>query len=108
MASIEDMTQLFVNIFGARFGNVENGEQRQPANFAETMRHLMGNQVAAINEARDAINELVQKEKRTSSKIIDIPLFYGKDDEDPAEWLQLFNQAVKANGWDVPDERKIA
>ena len=37
---------------------------------------------------------------------MEVPPFHGKDDEDPYEWCQLFEQAYAANGW--PNARKVA
>jgi hypothetical protein len=37
---------------------------------------------------------------------MDVPLFYGKDDDDPAEWCRIFEQAHAANGW--ANDRKLA
>ncbi|PKK60933.1 hypothetical protein RhiirC2_792579 [Rhizophagus irregularis] len=45
-------------------------------------------------------------QNRTTSKVVDVPFFYGRDDEDPYEWCRLFEAAFAANGW--PDNRKIA
>ena len=38
--------------------------------------------------------------------LVKVELFHGKDDEDPHEWIELFNQAATANQW--PDNRKVA
>jgi len=38
--------------------------------------------------------------------LVKVEPFYGKDDEDPHEWIELFNQAATANRW--PDNRKVA
>ena len=38
--------------------------------------------------------------------LVEVEPFYGKDDEDPHEWIELFNQAATANRWQ--DNRKIA
>ncbi|CAB4418407.1 unnamed protein product [Rhizophagus irregularis] len=55
----------------------------------------------------NAINALtVANQNRTTSKVVDVPFFYGRDDEDPYEWCRLFEAAFAANGW--PDNRKIA
>jgi hypothetical protein len=38
--------------------------------------------------------------------LVKVEPFYGRDDEDPHEWIELFNQAATANRW--PDDQKIA
>src|SRR5581483_9747888 len=38
--------------------------------------------------------------------LVEVEPFYGKDKEDPHEWIELFNQAATANQWQ--DNRKVA
>ena len=38
--------------------------------------------------------------------LVKVDPFYGKDDEDPHEWIDLFNQAATANQWAAG--RKVA
>src|SRR5579871_1872554 len=38
--------------------------------------------------------------------LIEVEPFYGKDNEDPHEWIELFNQAATVNRWQ--DNRKVA
>jgi hypothetical protein len=38
--------------------------------------------------------------------LVKVEPFHGTDDEDPHEWIELFNQAATANQW--PDNRKVA
>ena len=35
-----------------------------------------------------------------------VETFHGRDDEDPHEWIELFNQAATTNRW--PDNQKLA
>ena len=54
-----------------------------------------------------SVNNLITaNQNRMGSKIVEVPPFHGKDNEDPYEWCQLFEQAHAANGW--PDARKVA
>ena len=38
--------------------------------------------------------------------IVKVEPFYGKEDDDPHEWVELFNKAATANRWQ--DNRKVA
>ena len=38
--------------------------------------------------------------------LVKVEPFYGKDEEDPHEWIELFEQAATANRW--PNNRKVA
>ena len=38
--------------------------------------------------------------------LVKVETFHGRDDEDPHEWVELFNQAATTNRW--PDDRKVA
>ncbi|CAB4446911.1 unnamed protein product [Rhizophagus irregularis] len=82
-----------------------------PRNVGDLLENTLNNNTNAITTALqnnlNAINALtVANQNRTTSKVVDVPFFYGRDDEDPYEWCQLFEAAFAANGW--LDNRKIA
>ena len=55
---------------------------------------------AAQTNTTTAINNLIAANgNRLGKKIVEIPLYYGRDDEDPHEWLTLFEQGFVTNGW---------
>ena len=64
----------------------------QDPNNNGTITNLLLGQQAAINELRTAT-------QNRSTKIVDVNTFHGREDEDPYEWLQLFEQAHTTNGW---------
>ena len=92
-----------------------------PANMAlsrDEMRDLLvlafgANPVPAIQgqaEPRnvgDIFNQLATA-PRPAQRVIEVPLFYGNDDEDPNEWVTMFEQAHAANGWSADEARKMA
>jgi hypothetical protein len=45
-----------------------------------------------INNLMAAINN-----NRNTGKIVEYPVFYGRDDEDPHQWVELFEQAFTSN-----------
>ncbi|CAG8767577.1 17466_t:CDS:2, partial [Rhizophagus irregularis] len=82
-----------------------------PRNVGDLLENTLNNNTTAITNALqnnlNAINALTTaNQNRTTSKVVDVPFFYGRDDEDPYEWCRLFEAAFAANGW--PDNRKIA
>jgi hypothetical protein len=74
-------------IFNAAF----NVDATVPANNGAITNLLIGQQ--------NAINQLRTATQNRGNKIVDVNTFHGKDNEDPHEWLQLFNQAHETNGW---------
>ena len=90
-----------IALFRAAFGDHPNN-QDLPANFSDEMTNRLDANTAAITALTNVNNN------RPIGKVIDIPLFHGNDDEDPDEWVQLFEQAHQANGWSNGDARKIA
>ncbi len=67
----------------------------------------------AINmnwEVKDEVRNLITGQANRSGKIVEVPTFSGREDEDPYEWITMFNQAFTTNGWREGDnqERKIA
>src|SRR5687767_8146547 len=72
-----------------------------------------GNLTAALAEIQNAaagtttaVNNLTAtNQNRTETKIVEVPTFHRRDDEDLYEWCQIFEQAHAANGW--PDGRKV-
>ncbi|CAB4446865.1 unnamed protein product [Rhizophagus irregularis] len=68
------------------------------------------NSLTAIHTAAQATNTalttLQTATANRATKIIEVPPFYGWDDEDPYEWIQAFLQAHTTNGW--ANNRKVA
>ena len=63
------------------------------------MTVLLNTNTTATNNTQAAVNNLLQAtQNRALGKVVDAPLFYGRDDEDPGEWAELFEQAHAANG----------
>ena len=62
-----------------------------PNNHGAITRLLLGQQTA--------INELRTATQNRSTKVVEVNTYHGRDDEDPYEWLQLFEQAHTTNGW---------
>ncbi|GBC36526.2 hypothetical protein GLOIN_2v1777707 [Rhizophagus irregularis DAOM 181602=DAOM 197198] len=86
-------------------------DTNNPRNVGNLLENTLNNNTNAITTALQnnltAINALTTaNQNRTTSKVVDVPFFYGRDDEDPYEWCRLFEAAFAANGW--PDNRKIA
>ncbi|GBC49993.2 retroviral-like aspartic protease 1 [Rhizophagus irregularis DAOM 181602=DAOM 197198] len=86
-------------------------DNANPRNVGNLLENTLNNNTNAITTALqnnlNAINALTTaNQNRTTSKVVDVPFFYGRDDEDPYEWCRLFEAAFAANGW--PDNRKIA
>jgi len=75
------------DIFNAAF-RVDNTD---PNNNGAITNLLLGQQ--------NAINQLRTATQNRGNKIVDVNAFHGRDNEDPHEWLQLFNQAHETNGW---------
>ncbi|MBV8803376.1 MAG: hypothetical protein JO131_10540, partial [Gammaproteobacteria bacterium] len=86
----DEMRDLLKAVFGTHATN-----NTLPANFSTEM----ATQFTTLRTAN---------QNRPSGKVIDVPLFYGNDEEDPEEWLQLFEQAHQANGWSNDNSQKIA
>src|ERR1043166_6574876 len=63
-------------------------------------------QTAAVGTTTAVNNLTTANQNRTGTKIVEVPTFHGRDDEDPYEWCRTFEQAHAANGW--PDGRKVA
>src|SRR5207249_4516949 len=102
MASANEMKTIFQNIFGIDPNNVNNGA---------TLKDVLGNVQNAVNATTTAVDNLTQANtNRATGKIIDVPLFHRRDNEDPYEWCKIFEQAHDANGWPAGnnDARKIA
>ena len=56
-----------------------------------------------------ALTQQIQAQQQPAPReltLVEVEPFYGKDEEDPHEWIELFNQAAIANQWQ--DNRKIA
>ena len=52
-----------------------------------------GTQTTLLNELRERIEE--QSEYGNTG----IPTFYRRDDEDPYQWIEIYEQACTTNGW---------
>ena len=61
-------------------------------------------------EVKDEVHNLITGQANRSGKIVEAPTFSGREDEDPHEWITMFNQAFTTNGWREGNnqERKIA
>ncbi|RGB41071.1 hypothetical protein C1646_796732, partial [Rhizophagus diaphanus] len=75
-----------------------------PRNVGDLLNNTLNDNTHAITTALqnniNAINALtVANQNRTTSKVVDVPFFHGRDDKDPYEWCQLFEAAFAANGW---------
>ncbi|GBC14645.1 ribonuclease H-like domain-containing protein [Rhizophagus irregularis DAOM 181602=DAOM 197198] len=86
-------------------------DNNNPRNVGNLLENTLNNNKTAITTALqnnlNALNALTTaNQNRTTSKVVDVPFFYGRDDKDPYEWCRLFEAAFAANGW--PDNRKIA
>ena len=92
MASRDEIRQIMEGIFGAGGGNLTAA--------------LTAIQTAAAGTTTAVNNLTTANQNRTGTKIVEVPTFHGRDDEDPYEWCQIFEQAHAANGW--PDGRKVA
>jgi len=56
-----------------------------------------------------ALTQQIQAQQQPAPReltLVEVEPFYGKDEEDPHEWIELFNQAATANQWQ--DNRKVA
>jgi hypothetical protein len=64
--------------------------------------------IGAVMDAQtNAINNLINAHNnRNGGKIVEPPAFYGRDDEDPHRWLELFEQAFDTNGWRDGNEQQ--
>ena len=60
---------------------------------------LIAIQTAAAGTTTAVNNLTTANQNRTGTKIVEVPTFHGRDEEDPYEWCQLFEQAHAANGW---------
>ncbi|EXX53163.1 hypothetical protein RirG_246480 [Rhizophagus irregularis DAOM 197198w] len=86
-------------------------DNNNPRNVGNLLENTLNNNTTAITNALqnnlNALNVLITANQNcTTSKVVDVPFFYGRDDEDSYEWCQLFEAAFAANGW--PDNQKIA
>ena len=75
----------------AIFNGAFQVDANDPNNHGTITRLLIGQQTA--------INELRTATQNRSTKVVDVNTYHGRDDEDPYEWLQLFEQAHTTNGW---------
>src|SRR5205809_1071655 len=92
------MQQIFQNVFG-----IDPTQQYNPNALATVLGNVQ-TAVTATNAALATTNTAIANfatanANKTTGKIVDIPLFYGKDDEDPYNWCKIFEQAFAANGW---------
>ncbi len=92
---MRDIFQTFMGVDGAHLTNLAIG---------------LNNATAMNQEVRNEVRNLVTGQANRSGKIVEAPTFSGKEDEDPHEWITMFNQAFTTNGWREGNnqERKIA
>jgi hypothetical protein len=55
----------------------------------------------------DQFAEFISVIKTSGQNFVTPTCFYGKDDEDPLDWLKNFNNAAIANDWDFKARLKI-
>ncbi len=48
-------------------------------------------------EVRDEVRNLITGQANRGGKIVEAPTFSGKKDEDPHEWITMFNQTFATN-----------
>jgi hypothetical protein len=92
------MRAIFLQAFGADPGN---NTQIQP--LTTTMNAL---QTEMNNTTTAVTNLLAANNRRATTKVVDVPYFHGRNDEDPYEWCKTYEAAFEANGW--PNDRKVA
>ena len=80
-ASADDIKELFKTVFGVDSTNTD---------MTQTVYVRLGNVLNAVQGNTTAIDELKNANQGKMEKIVDVPLFYGCDDEDPDEWIKLF------------------
>ena len=90
--------QQLANHFDALFG--QNGQ------FTTLMNGLMGANGANLTGLTNAINGMNAGGNQRESNLVKVQTFHGKEDDDPHEWIDLFDQAKEANRW--PNDRRIA
>ena len=108
-ATHDQLKDIFHNIFG-----IDPTQQNNP----NALAAVLGNVQTAVDATNTALattntaitNLATANANKTTGKIVDVPLFHGRDDEDPYDWCRIFEQAFAANGWPVGnnDARKIA
>lgn len=58
-----------------------------------------------LKQVADSFKEVANKFKRTvpsgmkELNIVKVELFYGREEEDPTEWIDMFEKAALANNW---------
>src|SRR6266496_1629311 len=92
---MRNIFQTFMGVDGAHLTNLAIG---------------LNNATAMNQEVRNEVRNLVTGQANRSGKIVEAPTFSGKEDEDPHEWITMYNQAFTTNGWREGNnqERKIA
>src|SRR6266536_1664007 len=108
-ATHDELKAIFQNIFG-----IDPTQQNNPNALAAVLGNVQ-TAVTATNTALTTTNTAITNlatanANRTTGKIVDVPLFHGRDDEDPYDWCKIFEQAFDANGWPAGnnDTTKIA
>ena len=86
------------NLLERAFGNTGNITQ------------LLTNLQAETTANTNAINNLRTANESKVGKIVELSTFHGKEEEDPHEWLELFEQAHLTNNQPLGNNkaRKIA
>src|SRR5437667_9077196 len=85
----------------------QQGQQQggmNPQQLQTVLQTIFGNKRQNITALTQQLQ--IQQPAPRELTLIKIEPFYGKDEEDPHEWVELFNQAATANRW--PDNRKVA
>ncbi|CAB4405682.1 unnamed protein product [Rhizophagus irregularis] len=96
------VTQLNTDIQAERNNNPNNFIDNPPVN-----NQNMADEGAITNALQTVFGNNASNLLGRGSNIAKIDPFYGKEDEDPIEWLAIFEKAAATNGWTTP-ARKLA
>ena len=79
-----------------------------PATGAEiqtALTQIFGNNGANLTNLTAAVTNLANPGPRELS-LVKVEPFNGRDDEDPVEWLEIFNRTATANHWTTETRKK--
>ena len=85
---------------GQQQGQQQQGQQQggmNPQQLQTVLQTIFGNNGQNITALTQQLQ--IQQPAPRELTLIKIEPFYGKDEEDPHEWVELFNQAATANRW---------
>ena len=84
---------------------VNNNPQNNPQPNQQNNQGIMADQ-AAITNALQAVFGANGANIRGGGNVAKIEPFHGRENEDPIEWLSLFNKAAASNNWTTPARKK--